>query len=204
MPLIENPEIDKTTDAFKLAEKYYKSEIKYDYIPNGVQAHLVVPEIGKAILNLVFAVLKHQSRVPAELKMLIANMTSYAVGCTYCQTNTYEVTKNLSSQSEKINKMWEYKTNPLFSDAERAALDISLAAAASPNEVTDEMRQNLKNHFGQAACAEIMATIALFSYFQTWNDTNGTMLEEYVIDVVEREMVGKGRLDEEKYLQLKG
>jgi len=42
--------------------------------------------------------------------MLIANMTSYAVGCTYCQTNTYEATRNLSPENEKLNNMWEYKT----------------------------------------------------------------------------------------------
>jgi len=203
MPLIENPEIDKTTDAYKLAEQFYYKEVQYDYIPNGVLAHMVVPEIGKAALNLMFAVLKHESRVPIELKMLIANMTSYAVGCTYCQTNTYEATRNLSPENEKLNNMWEYKTNPIFSEAERAALDLALAASASPNDVTDELRNNLKSHFDQAECAEIMATISVFSYFQKWNDTNGTKLEEHVINVVESELKGSEHLNEEKYRTLK-
>lgn len=164
---------------------------------------MVVPEIGKAALNLMFAVLIHESRVSAELKMLIANMTSYAVGCTYCQTNTYEAAINLSEDSEKLKNMWEYKTHPIFSDAERAALDLALAASTSPNDVTDELRENLKRYFGQEECAEIMANIAVFSYFQKWNDTNGTKLEKHVIKVVEKELVGTRHLNEEKYQELK-
>ncbi len=203
MPLIENPEIDKNTEAYKLAEQFYQNEVNYDYIPNGVLAHMIVPEIGKAALNLMFAVLKHESRVPVDLKMLIANMTSYAVGCTYCQTNTYEATRNVGNVNEKLTNMWEYKTNPIFSEAERAALDLALAASASPNEVTDELRDNLKEHFGQAECAEIMATISVFSYFQKWNDINGTKLEEHVINVVDNELLGTEHLNKEKYQSLK-
>lgn len=203
MPLIENPEIDKSTEAYRLATRFYEEEAKYDYIPNGVLAHMVVPEIGKAALNLMFAVLKLESRVSVELKMLIANMTSYAVGCTYCQTNTYEATRNMGNRNEKLEKMWEYRTSPLFSDAERAALDLALAASRSPSEVTDELRDNLKKYFDQAECAEIMATIGVFSYFQKWNDTNGTVLEPHVVDIVETELLGKGHLDEEKYQSIK-
>ena len=204
MPLIENPKIDENTEAYKLAQKFYYEEVKYDYIPNGILAHMVVPEIGKAALNLMFAVLKHESRVSAELKMLIANMTSYAVGCTYCQTNTYEATLNMSEDNEKLQRIWDYQNDPLFSEAERAALDLALAASSSPNAVTDELRENLKKHFGQAECAEIMATISVFSYFQKWNDTNGTTLEPHVINVAENELLGKGHLDENKFATLKG
>ena len=202
MPLIENPEIDKNTEAYKLAEKFYQN-IGYDYIPNGVLAHMIVPEIGKAALNMMFAVLEHESLVTVDLKMLIANMTSYAVGCTYCQTNTYEATRNVSTDNEKLNNMWEYRTNPIFSDAERAALDIALAASASPSAVSDELRNNLKQYFGQTECAEIMATISVFSYFQKWNDTNGTQLEDRVISLVEKELLGTEHLNEEKYQTLK-
>ena len=203
MPLIENPEIDENTDAYKLARQFYEDEVKYDYIPNGVLAHMIVPEIGKAALNLMFAVLKHENRVSTELKMLIANMTSYAVGCTYCQTNTYEATRNMSDDNEKLANMWDYKTNPIFSEAERAALDLALAASASPSAVNDELRDNLKKYFEPAECAEIMGTIGVFSYFQKWNDTNGTKLEEHVINVAEKELTGSGHLDEEKYQSLK-
>lgn len=30
MPLIDNPQIDKSTDAYKLAEQFYQNEVKYD------------------------------------------------------------------------------------------------------------------------------------------------------------------------------
>lgn len=202
--VIDEPaELDETLEAYQLAKSFYEEEIGYDYIPNGVLAHMVVPEIGKAALNLMFAVLKHENRVPAPLKMMIANMTSFAVGCTYCQTNTYEVTRNMSVDEQKLASMWEYENNPLFSDAERAALDIALAASSSPSGVTDEMRENLRKHYNQAECAEIMATIAAFSYFQRWNDTNGTRIENHVVNVVNKHLAGSDHLNVEKFNRLK-
>jgi hypothetical protein len=48
-----------------------------------------------------------------------------------------------------------------------------------------------------------MATISVFSYFQKWNDTNGTQLEDRVISLVEKELLGTEHLNEEKYQTLK-
>lgn len=147
----------------------------------------------------MLAVMTVETRVPADLKMLIANMTSYAVACTYCQTNTFEAAINFGGNDEKLQNMWDYKSSNLFTDAERAALDMALAASARPNEVTDELRENLKKFYSQAECAEIMATISVFSYFQTWNDTNGTLLEQRVVDVTEKYLANSDHLDQEKY-----
>ena len=177
--------------------------MKYDYVPNGIISQMLVPEIGAAALNLMGAVMNKNSLVPAELKMLIAHMTSYAAGCTYCQTATFESAHNLSESEEKFAKIWEYKTSDLFTEAERIALDLALAASASPSDVIDELRNSLKEHYGQAECAEIIAIVALFAYFQTWNDTNGTHIDEHVVDVVEEHFGGTNYLDEEKFQKLR-
>ncbi len=203
MPVIDPGKIDTTTEAYQLAQHFYEDVVNYDYIPNGVLAHMVVPEIGKAVLNLMLTVLQQNSNVSAELKLLIANMTSYAVGCTYCQTNTFEAAMNVGAKNEKLDNMWDYRKSDLFSDAERAALDIALAASSIPSEVTEQHRSTLKEYFSQEECAEIMATISVFSYFQKWNDTNGTLLEQHVINVADKYLADSDHLDRVKYRGLK-
>ena len=36
---------------------------------------------------------------------------------------------------KKLAAVWEYKISPLFSEAERVALDLVIAAASQPNEM---------------------------------------------------------------------
>ena len=40
---------------------------------------------------------------------------------------------------EKLAAVWEFRTSPFYSDAERVALEYSIAAASQPNDVTDEL-----------------------------------------------------------------
>lgn len=202
MPLIDNSKVSEDTPAYRKAKQYFAGQVDYNYIPKGIISQMAVPEIGGAALNLMAAIMNEKSLVPAELKMLIAYMTSYAAGCTYCQTATLKSAKDGAASAEKFDKIWEYKTSELFTEAECAALDIALASRAIPSEVTDELRDNLKKHYSQAECAEILGMISLFAYFQTWNDTNGTRIDEQIIGIVENHLSGTAYLNEEKFKQL--
>ena len=204
MPIIDNKNTNKESEGFKAASQYFQNQVEYAYIPNGIVGQLMVPEIGLGALNLMGAIMNENSQVGPELKMLIAYMTSYAKGCTYCQTATYSAARDGMGDSEKFAKIWEYPSSDLFSDGERAALDIALAAAASPSDVTDEMRDKLKQHYNQTECAEIIAMIALFAYFNAWNDTNGTLMDDSSIEIAEKEIRATGKLDEEKFEKLRG
>ncbi|MFT5134916.1 MAG: alkylhydroperoxidase family enzyme [Gammaproteobacteria bacterium] len=202
MPIIDNNNTSKESEGYKIAAKYFKEQVGYSYIPNGIEAQLLVPEIGTGALNLMGAIMNQNSLVSPELKMLIAYMTSFAKGCTYCQTATYSSARDGYSDSDKFAKIWEYPSSDLFSDGERAVLDLTLAASASPSDVTDEMRDNLKKHYNQIECAEIISMISLFAYFNAWNDTNGTRIDNDIIETVENELLGSGHIDEEKFKKL--
>ena len=202
MPIIDRNNTNTETEGYKIAEQYFYQQIGYKYIPNGIVSQLMVSEIGLGALNLMGAIMNENSQVGAELKMLIAYMTSAAKGCTYCQTATHSTARDGIGDSEKFAKIWEYHSSDLFSEGERAALDIALAASASPSDVTDTMREKLKQHYNQVECAEIISMIAMFAYFNAWNDTNGTRVDENVIEIANREMVGKVHFDEEKFKKL--
>ncbi len=140
-----------------------------------VMAHR--PAMLKAMLGLVQASYA-DGAVPLELKKLIAVMTSSAAGCVYCQAHTQYGALNQGVSAEKLSEIWSYQTSPLFSAAERAALEVARAAAMSPNETTDASFTELKEHFSDEEIVEIVGVIALFGFLNRWNSTMATDLEQ--------------------------
>ena len=56
MPIIDNNNTSTESDAYQAAKDYFTNQVGYNYIPNGVQAQLLVPEIGLGALNLMGAI----------------------------------------------------------------------------------------------------------------------------------------------------
>ena len=71
---------------------------------------------------------------------------------------------------------------PPFTEAERAVFDFAIAAASIPNGVTDEIAENLREHWDDGEIVEILGVVALFGYLNRWNDSMGTQLEEPAAD----------------------
>jgi len=93
---------------------------------------------------------------------------------------------------KKLEAVWEYRTSPLYTEAERVALDFAIAAASQPNEVTDELFEKMKRHWSEGQIVEIAATVALFGFLNRWNDTMATPLEEEPIEVGEKHLARHG------------
>ena len=98
----------------------------------------------------------------------------------------------LGIEDKKLEAVWEFRTHPLFSEAERAALEIAIAGAAQPNAVTDELFAALKNYWNEGQIVEIVAVISMFGFMNRWNDTMATPLEEEPIHVGEKHLVKNG------------
>ena len=64
--------------------------------------------------------------------------------------------------------MDRFTTSPLFSPAERAALELAAAAGACPPAVRDEHFRKLKAHFSEDAIVEIVAALALIGWLNRW------------------------------------
>ena len=94
--------------------------------------------------------------------------------------------------AEKLEKVWEFRTSPLFSDAERVALEFSIAAASQPNDVTDELFEQMKKHWNEGQIVEITALISYFGFMNRWNDTMATPLEAVPEQVASKALGGQG------------
>ena len=113
-----------------------------------------------------------------SFKNMIAAVASNAAGCRYCSAHTTHQAVHSGGDADKIAKVWEYQTCDLFSDAERAALDLALAGGQVPNCSTDAHFDALKRHYTDKQIVEIVAVISLFGFLNRWNDTMATELEE--------------------------
>jgi alkylhydroperoxidase family enzyme len=94
--------------------------------------------------------------------------------------------------NEKLAAVWEYRTSEQFTEAERAALDLALAAGAQPNEVTDEMFERAKRYWTDGQIVEIVALISYFGFMNRYNDTMATPLEDEPIEVAQTHIAQHG------------
>ena len=124
----------------------------------------------------------NEGRVTSALKRMIAWVSSNATGCRYCQAHAIRAAERYGAEQEQLDNIWEYRTHPAFNDAERAALDFSLAASQVPNAVDGDIKTRLHEHWDEGEIVEMLGVISLFGYLNRWNDSMGTTLEEDAID----------------------
>ena len=173
MPLVEPLPPDADESVRKLSE-FFGGPL--GFTPNSILTMQRRPEIARAFIELNIAVTQ-PVHIDNQLKRMIGYMASYAAGCRYCQAHLALGTSRFGASDEKVAALWQYGSSPLFSDAERAALDFALAAASVPNGVTDEIADELKRHYSDDAIVEILAEVALMGFLNRWNDSMATVLE---------------------------
>jgi len=155
------------------------------FVPNSILTMSRRPAIAEAFMALNKAVL-YEGTVDEELKMLISLIASQASGCRYCQAHMANLSSIYKASDDKIAAVWEFETNELFSNAERAALRVAMKGGMVPNDVSQEDFDELAKHFDEGQIVEIVASIALFGYLNRWNDTMATDLESLPAKVAER------------------
>ena len=140
------------------------------------------PEISKAFINLNKAVMENQGRVTSALKRMIAWVSSNTAGCRYCQAHAIRAAERYGAEQEKLDNIWEYPTHPAFTEAERAALDFSLAASQIPNAVDENLKKRLYKYWNEGEIVEMLGVISLFGYLNRWNDSMGTSIEQGAVE----------------------
>jgi len=162
------------------------------FTPNSIFTMSHRPRIAEAFLEMNRAVMENKGRVTSGLKRLIAYLSSMTTGCRYCEAHAIRAAERYGASQEQMDNIWEYKTHPAFSDAERAAFDLAIAASNVPNVVDDEISENMRKHWEEGEIVEILGVIALFGYLNRWNDSMGTQLEKPAAESAEKMISGKG------------
>ncbi|WP_055447179.1 carboxymuconolactone decarboxylase family protein [Lacinutrix mariniflava] len=179
MPLVTPLDAEHDLETKKLAEFFNET---LGFCPNSVLTMQRRPAISKAFINLNKAVMANEGKVTSALKRMIAWVSSNATGCRYCQAHAIRAAERYRAEQEQLDNIWEYRTHAAFSDAERAALDFSLAASQVPNAVDADIQKRLHAHWTEGEIVEMLGVISLFGYLNRWNDSMGTTLEEDAIE----------------------
>jgi alkylhydroperoxidase family enzyme len=123
---------------------------------------------------------------------LIAHVSSRTAGCQYCMAHTAGGALHFGIEDEKVAAVWDYQTSPLYSAAERVALDLTVAASCVPNAVTDDMFVEMRKHWSEDQIVEIVGCISVFGFLNRWNDTLATPLEREPIVIGEKFLAKNG------------
>lgn len=179
MALVTPLSADHDLETKELAEFFNET---LGFCPNSVLTMQRRPAISKAFINLNKAVMANEGRVTSALKRMIAWVSSNSTGCRYCQAHAIRAAERYGAEQEQLNNIWEYRTHAAFSDAERAALDFSLAASLVPNAVDSDIKKRLYEHWDEGEIVEMLGVISLFGYLNRWNDSMGTTMEGGAIE----------------------
>ncbi len=158
------------------------------FVPNSLLTMQRVPAIAKSVIQMNKAVFAPDSLIELGFKRLIAHIASQAAGCQYCKAHTSVSATRFGISEEKMRDIYSYNSSPHFIDKER----IALAAASVPNDVTDELYERLNQHWSEEEIVEILGVIGMFGFFNRWNDSMATPLEEEPLATAEYLLADKG------------
>ena len=96
--------------------------------------------IVAAFEALTEAVMDPDGTVDRGLKRLAAHMASRAAGCQYCQAHSLAAAGMSGVGEAKVAGIWDFRTSPLYNDAERAALESPWRPDRSPTAWGDPRR----------------------------------------------------------------
>lgn len=179
----EDPELQKLIE-------FYEETL--GFCPNSVKTMHHRPQIAYAFIELNRAVMANHGRVSSALKRMIAYISSNTAGCRYCQAHAIRAAERYGAAAEQLKNIWDYKTHPSFSEAERAALDFALAASTVPNSVDDNIAFKLREYWNEGEIVEISGVVALFGYLNRWNDSMGTEIETGAVESGKKLLSKKG------------
>ena len=161
----------------ELREDFAIFERILGFIPNSLLTMQRMPAMVKGFGELTKAVMDPNGEVDLGFMRLVAHFASRAAGCQYCEAHSLVAAKIHGVSQAKLDAIWEYRDNPLYSDAERAALDFALAAGAVPNAVDTEIMDRMKEHWSEQQIVQILGAVCLYGFLNRWNDSMATDLE---------------------------
>lgn len=163
------------------------------YPPNSWLTMARRPKVLRAYRDLHTAVMMDEGEVPQALKFMVAEVVSNAAGDSYCTAHNAQNAATIGkAPAAKVKALSQFHTSPLFTMAERAALNLARAAGSHPPAVTDEHFVELKKHYSEDAITEIVAVIALLGWLNRWIQTVATPLEASALAFANKHLAPSG------------
>ncbi len=162
LPPIEQPQGLIQKIAYKMSKK------RFGKVPTPVK--VVYSRLPAAFGMFVAKIAKLDKRLtlPAETAFLIREQVAHINVCEFCvDIGRYFVVK-ASMNEAKFDALADYPTSPLFSEAERAALDYTTELTRDRN-VSEETFERVRRHYSERAICEIVWLVASEHFYNMTN-----------------------------------
>jgi uncharacterized peroxidase-related enzyme len=127
------------------------------------------PEIFRTAAAHMEAVLK-TGTLPTKLKELVVVRTSQLNCTAYCLASHTAISLKLGWSPEHIEALKSWRDSPLFSEAEKEAINLAEVMTNASHEYTDADMGRLRRFYSEGEVVELMAAIGLFNYFNRFNN----------------------------------
>ena len=130
----------------------------------------LVPDALKAMLALTKAA-EHDD-LPETTRFMVHLRASQINGCSFCSEMHSRELKEAGESDERVWTVAAWREAPYFTEAERAALDLTEALTRlsdRPDPVPDEIWDEAARHFDETALAALTLEIASIN---VWNRLN--------------------------------
>jgi AhpD family alkylhydroperoxidase len=130
------------------------------------------PDVTTAVQHIYKAV--HASGLPRKIVELVHLRASQINGCSACVNAGVHSAGQGGVSTEKLLTVAAWYENPLFDDAERAALAVTEAAtrlADRPGSVTDDIWTEAARHYDDKQLGALVLMVALSNFFNRINTT---------------------------------
>ena len=179
-------------DTAELRETFQTFKKYMGYVPNSVLIMQRRPKLVRALAQMASAVWDPAGEVDGGFKRLVTYLSGKTYGCQYSMAHAAEAAHRAGVNIAKIEAVCDYRDSPLYTEAERVALDFAVAAASQPNTVTDELFERMQKHWTDGQIVEIAAVIAQSGFINRWSDTLAVPLEPDAIEFAEKHLLRHG------------
>ena len=162
LPPIEQPSglIQKIT--------YSMSKKQFGKVPTPVKVMFSRLPTGFGMFVAKISKLDKKLTLPHETQFLIREQVARINVCEFCMDIGRYFVVQASMNEAKFNALGDYRTSPLFSDAERAALDY-VTELTRDRSVRPETFERLRRHYSERATCEIVWLAASEHFYNISN-----------------------------------
>ncbi|QBQ55167.1 carboxymuconolactone decarboxylase family protein [Nitrosococcus wardiae] len=132
-----------------------------------------IPKVFMPFVLLYRAFERRSSPIDPQLRSLVMVRVSQINHCAFCVDLNSAIVLQRSLDSDKLVALSEFKTNPLFSDREQAALAYAEAMTYQERQPAEEHFEQLRRHFDEEAIIELTGLIAFQNMSSKFNTALG-------------------------------
>jgi AhpD family alkylhydroperoxidase len=170
---VERDQADAATIEF-----YDRAEERFEMLLNIFKVFGHTPPLGKVFTDSVMEMLQ-DGELDWTTKELLILKATHRNECQYCVVQHETVSERLGITEDKIAAIAgeRYKDSDLFTDGEKALLELTAQIGEDANAVSDELWARIKEHYTEPQIVEAVYVITQYIAISKFGDALGVVLE---------------------------